>query len=650
MDHYDYIAQRYALNVVPREAAEQIRGRYTRELLREPPIGGWNTRDALDNMPASDAVELENWFPDLGFMKSRGGSFKWCDLDPGGDTSNGVETLLSYYSGSSEKLIACCDNQFYEVNQQDGPVALTAYETDKATPRTITRSRWQGTNFNGLLILTCGINGEEPLIYDASSDPKLYTPDISGSDGGVSFSPGTCVGCHTFKNRVYYWSVSSQDFWYTALGAPAGTLSRFPLSRVTTLGGSLLSMNTWTHDGGAGPDDFAVFGLSSGQCVVYQGTSPSSVGNWSIVGVYDTGIPVGVRCMTKYGGDLIVMTSLDWVKMTEVIKGFEARQTRTKISGAAQSAVVAHKGNFGWQALTHPAGKKVIFNIPTSDTTSEQHVMNIVTGAWCKFTGWNANCFASYQDGLYYGGKDGVVYRCDYGESDYKVDPSTRVASEVPINVNAISAFDRMDAHPNKNFMAMDITYRCEGEVQKSIGFVTDYNKFESVLYPDAIDRYGILWTSNYTWTGCYVGYPTFTGSGLNDMLAGTTYANDTASTYTIEIDTAGDTFKWTKTGFNPITNVSITGDWQTLNDVGQSISDNVEIMFAYTSGHTQGDKWVLNITEVDLSWAQPEIIISGWDFIYGYGRVFAYKLRMSLKQTVEWLSNHFLYNIGDRL
>ena len=49
--------------------------------------------------------------------------------------------------------------------------------------------------------------------------------------------------------------------------------------------------------------------------------------------------------------------------------------------------------------------------------------MNIVSGAWCKFTGWDANSFASFQDELYYGGKNGCVYKCDTGEQDEKIVP-----------------------------------------------------------------------------------------------------------------------------------------------------------------------------------------------------------------------------------
>ena len=37
------------------------------------PIGGWNTRDALEAMEPTDAVTLDNWFPTTGKLTVRKG-------------------------------------------------------------------------------------------------------------------------------------------------------------------------------------------------------------------------------------------------------------------------------------------------------------------------------------------------------------------------------------------------------------------------------------------------------------------------------------------------------------------------------------------------------------------------------------------------
>ena len=51
-------------------------------------------------------------------------------------------------------------------------------------------------------------------------------------------------------------------------------------------------------------------------------------------------------------------------------------------------------------------------------TQQHQYVMNINTGAWCRFTGINAGCWSLLGDNLYFGGNDGVVCKFDCGHLD----------------------------------------------------------------------------------------------------------------------------------------------------------------------------------------------------------------------------------------
>jgi len=47
----------------------------------------------------------------------------------------------------------------------------------------------------------------------------------------------------------------------------------------------------------------------------------------------------------------------------------------------------------------------LILNVPVSaGANQQQYVMNTLTGAWCRFQGWQANCFELYNDELYFGG------------------------------------------------------------------------------------------------------------------------------------------------------------------------------------------------------------------------------------------------------
>ena len=90
------------------------------------------------------------------------------------------------------------------------------------------------------------------------------------------------------------------------------------------------------------------------------------------------------------------------------------------------------------------------------------------------------------------------------------------------------------------------------------------------------------------------VGAVTFTGSGLDDMTAGTTFTGDSVTNYKVEIDGTGtpDTFKWSDDGGSTwnVETVSMTGSAQTL-------SNGVTITFAATTGHTLADYWEFTCT-----------------------------------------------------
>lgn len=84
----------------------------------------------------------------------------------------------------------------------------------------------------------------------------------------------------------------------------------------------------------------------------------------------------------------------------------------------------------------------------------------------------------------------------------------------------------------------------------------------------------------------------TFTGSGLNDAIFNGPYSGTTQSTFTVIIDGTGspNTFKWQKDSGAFTTGVAITGSAQTL-------QEGVQVKFGATTGHTNGDKWVVIAT-----------------------------------------------------
>jgi len=65
-------------------------------------------------------------------------------------------------------------------------------------------------------------------------------------------------------------------------------------------------------------------------------------------------------------------------------------------------------------------------NVPISTTKSYQYVMNTITGAWSRFTGWNAKCWYVLANELYFGGAS-TVYKAWTGTDDNGSDIVTDV-------------------------------------------------------------------------------------------------------------------------------------------------------------------------------------------------------------------------------
>jgi len=80
-----------------------------------------------------------------------------------------------------------------------------------------------------------------------------------------------------------------------------------------------------------------------------------------------------------------------------------------------------------------------------------------------------------------------------------------------------------------------------------------------------------------------------FTGSGLDDATFKGYFEGTTSTTYYVRIDSTGtpDTFEWSKDNFatTEATGVAITG-------AEQALDNNIKILFAATTGHTNGDVW----------------------------------------------------------
>ena len=390
------------------------------------PVGGWNARDSIANMEPVDAVQLVNFFPSYSNVVLRGGYSNHAT----GITGQ-VETLMNYSTGSSESLYAIAGTQIYDVTSAGAVGAPVATG--------LTNARWEFINVTtgggSYLYLVNGVDA--PLLFDGTTWASITAVSPIAITGVTST---TLDNITLFKNRVWFTQKESLKAWYLPTNAVGGAAQALDLSSIAKFGGHITDVATWTIDAGYGVDDNLVFITSNGECIVYSGTDPASSATWALIGVWKLGAPIGDRCFMKYGGDILIITYDGLIPLAASLQSsrLDPRVALSnKIQGAITTATTLYADHFGWQIHYSAKNNAVWINVPVDEgSNQEQYVMNTITKSWCKFKGWEANCWESFGDNPYFGG-NGVV--CKAWDSTY-ADNSTDIDTDV---LQAFNYFDQ---------------------------------------------------------------------------------------------------------------------------------------------------------------------------------------------------------------
>lgn len=459
------------------------------------PVGGWDAVSALADMKQDRAPVLDNWIPRPGYVEMRKGFSGHATA-----LGSGVVDSLMVYSGVTSalsKMFAAANSKIYDV---------TAAQAGTDQSLTTTSNRFQSVNFT-----TSG--GKYLWICNGADAPRHYngTTWASPSLTVSTFTAADIINVHAHKNRLWFVFKDSTVAGYLGTGAIAGTVTNFELGGLFTKGGYLVAMATWTRDGGTGEDDIAVFISSQGQVVLYAGSDPNDAQLWNMIGVFDLGPPIGYRCFTKVGGDLALLNIDGVLPISQALqtdRGAAASVAITaNINNAMNQAARNYSANFGWQLLPYPKGTYVLLNVPLQAGVSQhQYVMNTLTGAWCRFTGQNANCWAVFRDNLYFGGNAGVVYRADSGSID----------GSAAIDAVGQSAYNYLGSRGrNKQYKMLQPMVTTDSDSRPAVGVSTDFRDnavlgtptaavISSALYDSAIydtDVYAIEDRNVADWT-----------------------------------------------------------------------------------------------------------------------------------------------------
>lgn len=380
------------------------------------PTDGWDAISPLASMDPKRAPILNNWIPRPGWVELRKGYFPWVLLD---DIDSPVESLMVRRSGDDEEMFAAAGDKIYDVS--DAATATVAVSS-------LNSARWQYTNFTpalGTTVIQC-CNGVDSLRqYNGSA---WSTPAITGLPGGLTTAAISNI--HAQKRRLWYVLGDGSGGGSTVAafmptdaiaGAIAGTID---LGANWSKGGHLVAITDWTVDGGNGPQDYMVFISSRGQVSIFSGVDPTDATSWNLAGTFDMSPPISMRCATKIGSDVGMITQQGVVPLSQALP-FDPSAARSvsitaRIQNAMAQAALVGQQLFGWQLISFAPETLAILNVPQVENSVQvQFVMNALTGAWCQFTGWNANCFEVFGNELFFGGNGGDINRCFVGSTDF---------------------------------------------------------------------------------------------------------------------------------------------------------------------------------------------------------------------------------------
>lgn len=415
------------------------------------PNAGINDLDPLGAMNDQFVIDSMNFFPDTAMLVARPGYQEWCT-----NMSGPVKTIMSYNAqdGSFQKF-ASTDTAIRNISSSsNAPPVVT----------TCTNGAWDYVNFatpaGQYLICTNGTDAAK--LYNGTTwinFTQVTTPSAPGEIKGVDPALFDFVFAH--KGRLWFIQKNSMTAWYLPIDAVGGEAKPFFLGGIFRRGGKLVSISRWSSDTGEGLDDRLVFATSTGEIASYTGTDPAVATDWAIDSIFFVAAPLSKRCLTEYGGDLLLLCRRGLVPLSSLISG---EATKVVYSGGVSRLIsrtlvrLTGQLNFPFppEVTLHEEATWVVINIYdppnlggaivpgvyTGTSAPIQLVMNFLTGAWGKFN-YPVRTVRSIDGRFYMGTDDGRVLIVT--PNSFVDNVSLAGTGGVPITCEAMGAYTYLD-------------------------------------------------------------------------------------------------------------------------------------------------------------------------------------------------------------
>ncbi|MBR1840881.1 MAG: hypothetical protein IJ778_01995 [Alphaproteobacteria bacterium] len=367
------------------------------------PINGLNVRDNLTDMNGTYAITMDNYIPSDTKVALRKGYVLYAPFEAD------VRTLATYNAGMQSRFFAVSGHKIWNITSA---ASISSYENI-----TLSEDCCQTAQYKNYLYFVNGM--DVPKVYYIDNQNAEHLENWGFSAEGLT--PSSIVNVSVSKQRLWFVEKGTLRVWYpAAAGNVSGTLNCFDFAQVCRFGGHLIAVANWTQDGGQGIDDLTVFITSEGEVLVYSGSDINNADDWKLRGSFKISRPIGYKCIVPYQGDVVIISEDGYIPLSKALPIDKANASQAAFSDAIRGLVLDRTANYsskaGWQGIIYSRGGYGIFNVPVANQF-EQHVINVNTGAWCRFTNIRSLCWGEFQKRIYFGADNGV-YLFDEGYSD----------------------------------------------------------------------------------------------------------------------------------------------------------------------------------------------------------------------------------------
>lgn len=398
-----------------------------------PPIGGWNTRDTLTEMPPTDAVIFENAVVRDGKVMRRQGINDF-PAQMGGEyfdtwlprQSSLVQIdFVDSVNGKMPRLSA------FVLNETTGNTRLVMFDPtvtsrvpwfimfegfDATNNPNPTGAEWDSIRFANRTIFVGAKTGDIPIYYDSvGTFLNTITPLTGLLEDGVPLNKATrgrFFKVESHGSRLFYLEKGTMNIWYMKEpGEYTGEMGYFDVSFIAKKGKEIVELAEWTRAGSDTINTLLVAVTDAGEVLMWKGSDPEEADDWELFGKFYIPRPLGNNCVCQVGSDLFIMTEqgiYNCDAFTSMSNDVKLKSFSDKIRTAMDSMATEYRkkeregDDPASQLFYSTATKQMIWWWRYADEPGQAIMYDLESETFAKITGLdNIGCMCDFSDRLY---------------------------------------------------------------------------------------------------------------------------------------------------------------------------------------------------------------------------------------------------------